>query len=207
MVMTRWASVWDVGGDAGGFADEVEEVLDRFDGVGDFVGDGGGHAAPVVELAQGEEGLLHAGLFVFGVGEAAGVVVDAEADGFRAADEHERDVSGESGGDDVGPGVDPEERDPGGDDVHEVGGTAGDDEESEADAEPGPVAGDDLAGVADEVEQGEADEGVVEEGDGVGDGHRPDECGVCFPADCVGHQRDRWRHQTAGPSSHFVSKR
>src|SRR5581483_11123243 len=158
-----------------GLADEIEEVLDGFEGVADLVGDDDGHAAPVLELLRGEEVFLELGFFVFGAGEAGGVVVDAGGDGAEAADELEGDVGGEDSGQDVGPGVGPEDGGPGGDDLHEVGGAAGDDEEGEAGEEEDPVAGDDDAGAAAEGEKSDADGGVAEEGDRVGNDHGPDE--------------------------------
>ena len=138
----------DFAGDAVGGEDEVLEVLDGLEGSADLVADGGGHAGPVLEFLGGEEAFLHLEALGLGVGEAVGVVVNAEGDGGGAADEHDGDVGGEQGGDDVDPGVDPEGVDPGGDDFEEVGGAAGDDEEREADDEPGPVAGNDTAGAA-----------------------------------------------------------
>src|SRR6185437_14705082 len=150
-----------------GLTDEVEDVLDGLERVADLVSDDGGHAAPVFELLGGHEALLHLRLFVFSAGEALGVVVDAEADGFEAADELKRDVGGECGGEDVGPGVDPEGRRPGGDDLHEMRGTAGDDEESEAGEKEYPVARNTDPCTARERKQREADGGVAEEGDRV----------------------------------------
>ena len=62
-----------------GLANEVEDVLDGLERIADLVRHDGGHAAPVLELLRGHQALLHLSLFVFGAGEAFGVVVDAEA--------------------------------------------------------------------------------------------------------------------------------
>jgi hypothetical protein len=180
----------DFGEDVGGGEDEVLEVLDGFEGAADLVADGGGHAGPVLDFLGGDEAFLHLEALGFGAAEAVGVVVDAEGDGGGAANEHDRNVGGEGGGDDVDRGVDPEDGDPGGDDFEEVGGAAGDDEEREADDEPGPVAGDDAAGAAGEIDERAADAEVAEEGDHVGDHHGPDKPRGRGPADGVRHERD-----------------
>jgi hypothetical protein len=178
----------DFGGDVVGGLDEVLEVLDGFERAPNLVADGGRHAGPVFNFLGGDEAFLHLEALGFGAGEAVGVVVDGEGDGGGAADEHEGDQGGDGRGDDVHPGVDPEDGDPGGDDFEDVGGAAGDDEEREADDEPGPVAGDDAAGAAGEVEEGSADAEVAEEGDQVGDHHGPDEPRGRGPADGVRHE-------------------
>src|SRR5206468_1305495 len=105
-----------------------------------------------------------------------------------AANELNGDISRERGGDDVCPGVYPKDGEPSCDDFKQMRGSTRNDEEGEADDEEYPVARDDPAGFTSEVKERETDAGVAEKGDGVGDGHRPDEPLVLPPADCMGHQ-------------------
>ena len=144
--------------------------------------DDGGHARPVFELARLDELVAHRVFFVLGAGEARGVVVDGEGDVAGAADELDGDVGGEQSRDDDGGGVDPEDGNPGGDDVHEVRGAAGDDEHGEADDKEDPVAGHDREGAPGDVKQGAANAEVAEEGEEIGDHHRPDEAGGPRPS-------------------------
>jgi len=156
--------------------------------------DNGRHAAPVFELPRIEQATLHAVFLFFCAGQALGIIVNAEPDGRGAPDEHDGDIGRKDCGDDVRASVDPENRNPGSDDLHEVRRPASHDEHGKAEREVGPVTLDNLARVADKIDQRETDNQIAEKGDGVGNDHRPDQTRIGFPANRMRHERDRRWH-------------
>jgi hypothetical protein len=107
--------------------------------------------------------------------EALGVVIDAEAEHRSATNELNRNIPRQERGNDVRPCIDPEDGDPGRNDFEQVGRSAGDEEKRESNEKKDPVAADGAAGSSSQIKKRNADGYVTQKGDGVGDGHCPDQ--------------------------------